>query len=86
MQGNNDSGPENFQHSFSIADPHGHFQQVQTNEQRNKSDQDTVPNQILCFNVDEFPQNSGKPPHENYEVHQNIIPELLKHAPKLELI
>lgn len=86
MQGHNDSCTENFQHGFSIADPHGHFQQVQANEQRNKRDQDTVPNQILCVNVDEFSQNSGEAPHENNEVHQNIIPELLNHAPKLELI
>ena len=41
-----------------------------------------MPNQVLRINVDEFSQNPGKAPHENNEVHQDMIPEFLKHGLK----
>lgn len=68
----------NFRRNF-----HGHLQKVQGDEQGDKRNQYAVPHQIQLMDVNQFSQNTRKPPHKNNEVHQQMIPVFLKHAAKI---
>lgn len=74
---------QRLQQQFAIGDAHGHFQEIQPDQQRNQRNQDTVPHDVKRIDVNELAQYSGKSPHENDHMQQKVILDFLEHGPKV---